>query len=89
MESVVPKSRILFWNVKDGWKPICSFLEIEIPSQLFPHNNPTGNIETGNDFFKSYVLDNELVKNGARNIFLKISFFSFILFYSVFLFINQ
>lgn len=36
----VPKERLLVFNVKDGWGPLCEFLGCEVPSepQEFPHS---------------------------------------------------
>mmetsp|Transcript_5764 Transcript_5764/g.13805 ORF Transcript_5764/g.13805 Transcript_5764/m.13805 type:complete len:270 (-) Transcript_5764:273-1082(-) len=36
----VPKDRLLVFNVKDGWEPLCKFLECEVPSEhkTFPHS---------------------------------------------------
>lgn len=36
IQSRVPKDRLLIWNVKDGWGPICRFLNKDIPKQAFP-----------------------------------------------------
>ena len=33
------KDRLLVYNIKDGWKPLCDFLEKEIPSVQIPHDN--------------------------------------------------
>ena len=42
VRSIVPKNRLLIWNIKDGWKPLCDFLDKPIPSEKFPHLNKTG-----------------------------------------------
>lgn len=33
----VPKERLLEFNVKQGWGPLCKFLEVPVPDQPFPH----------------------------------------------------
>ncbi|KAA3676121.1 uncharacterized protein DEA37_0002233 [Paragonimus westermani] len=33
---VVPKDRLLVYNMKQGWKPLCDFLQIPVPSTPFP-----------------------------------------------------
>jgi len=34
----VPEEKLLVFNVKDGWKPLCDFLEVEVPADKpFPH----------------------------------------------------
>ena len=39
----VPREKLLIFNVKQGWKPLCDFLEIRIPKDghPFPHVNDT------------------------------------------------
>ena len=32
----VPKDRLLIWNVKDGWEPLCKFLGKEVPNIPIP-----------------------------------------------------
>ena len=42
----IPKNRLLVFNVKQGWEPLCNFLEIKnIPNEPFPHLNETGDIK--------------------------------------------
>jgi len=40
----VPKERLLVLNVKDGWEPLCKFLEVKIPSEPFPKLNDKDDI---------------------------------------------
>ena len=35
----VPAERLLVWNPKDGWEPLCEFLEVDVPSEPLPHVN--------------------------------------------------
>ena len=37
----VPKDRLLIWNLKDGWEPICKFLNVPVPDQPIPVLNKT------------------------------------------------
>ena len=37
----VPKDRLLIWNLKDGWEPVCKFLNVPIPDQPIPVLNKT------------------------------------------------
>nr|CAB3263058.1 uncharacterized protein LOC100187240 [Phallusia mammillata] len=39
-----PKDKLLVYNIKDGWEPLCNFLDKEIPPVSFPHKNKGGNI---------------------------------------------
>jgi len=35
----VPKDRLLEYDVRQGWEPLCEFLEAPIPEKPFPHLN--------------------------------------------------
>ncbi|HYV94490.1 MAG TPA: sulfotransferase [Chitinophagales bacterium] len=37
----VPKEKLLVYNVKEGWEPLCRFLNVPIPAKPFPHSNTT------------------------------------------------
>ncbi len=36
VKRVVPKDRLLVFEVKQGWKPLCEFLDLPIPEGDFP-----------------------------------------------------
>ena len=40
----VPKDRLLVFEVKDGWAPLCEFLNVEIPDMPFFYKNKTKNM---------------------------------------------
>jgi hypothetical protein len=37
----VPKERLLVFDVKEGWEPLCAFLGVEAPVTSFPRENST------------------------------------------------
>lgn len=39
VEATVPADRLLVWSPKDGWEPLCEFLEVPVPDQPLPHVN--------------------------------------------------
>ncbi|PKS05041.1 hypothetical protein jhhlp_008407 [Lomentospora prolificans] len=39
LREVVPKDRLHWYEVKDGWEPLCKILNLPIPDVPFPHNN--------------------------------------------------
>jgi hypothetical protein len=41
----VPAERLLVWNPKEGWDPLCDFLEVPVPEQPLPHVNDTENFQ--------------------------------------------
>jgi hypothetical protein len=50
----VPSDRLLVWSVKEGWGPLCEFLEVPVPDQPFPHLNDT-------DTFIDRIVDGSLI----------------------------
>jgi hypothetical protein len=41
VQATVPAERLLVWHPKDGWEPLCEFLEVDVPDQPLPHVNDT------------------------------------------------
>ena len=41
----VPSERLLVWNPKEGWEPLCEFLEVPVPDTPLPHVNDTENFQ--------------------------------------------
>jgi hypothetical protein len=39
VQDYVPAARLLVWEVKDGWEPLCCFLGVAVPDVPFPHLN--------------------------------------------------
>ena len=39
VQAIIPKEKLLIYNVKQGWKPLCEFLGCEIPEEEFPRAN--------------------------------------------------
>lgn len=37
----VPADRLLVWEAKEGWEPLCDFLELPVPDEEFPRVNDT------------------------------------------------
>ncbi|XP_077968547.1 uncharacterized protein LOC144422694 [Styela clava] len=44
VKSTCPKGKLLIYNVKEGWEPLCQFLNREIPDQTFPKVNVKGDL---------------------------------------------
>lgn len=55
VKQAVPADRLLVWEAKEGWEPLCKFLEVEVPSEPFPHANDR-------DTFLGRVIDGALTK---------------------------
>lgn len=41
VKDYVPAGRLLVFDVKQGWEPLCSFLGVDVPDMPFPHANDT------------------------------------------------
>ena len=37
----IPADRFLVFEVKDGWEPLCQFLQVPVPDEPFPNANDT------------------------------------------------
>ena len=43
VQSHVPREKLLVYNVKMGWRPLCEFLDVPVPEQSFPNLSVTSN----------------------------------------------
>ncbi|MEM7534081.1 MAG: sulfotransferase family protein [Chloroflexota bacterium] len=41
VKEAVPSDRLLVYNLKEGWEPLCDFLNVPIPDHPLPHLNDT------------------------------------------------
>ena len=39
IQETIPEERLLIYNVKDGWSPLCKFLDMPLPNVAFPNVN--------------------------------------------------
>jgi len=39
VKEAIPADRLLVFSVKDGWEPLCKFLDLPVPEEPFPHVN--------------------------------------------------
>jgi len=39
VRQLIPAEQLLVYQVKEGWEPLCKFLNVETPSTEFPHTN--------------------------------------------------
>ena len=39
--ATVPRERLLVFDVKQGWEPLCTFLGVAVPKEAFPRTNST------------------------------------------------
>ncbi len=41
VKATVPAERLLVFDVREGWQPLCDFLEVPVPDEPFPNTNTT------------------------------------------------
>ena len=39
VKATVPPEKLLVYDVREGWGPLCAFLDKEVPSEPLPHLN--------------------------------------------------
>lgn len=47
VKSEVPADRLLVWEPREGWEPLCDFLEVGVPSDPLPNVNDTRAFKDG------------------------------------------
>jgi hypothetical protein len=47
VKSTVPADRLLVWDPKEGWEPLCEFLGVGVPDEPLPHLNDTASFKEG------------------------------------------
>ena len=62
VQSRVPAEDLLVWKVKDGWEPLCKFLNCPIPEGPIPHDNRTGDVK----FMDDFSLNVKVTQDGLR-----------------------
>jgi Sulfotransferase domain len=50
----IPEDRLLVWNVREGWEPLCRFLEVDVPQAQFPRLNDS-------KMFVDRIIDGSLI----------------------------
>lgn len=58
VKATVPPERLLVFDVKEGWEPLCNFLGVPIPAEPFPNTN------AGNDNVNRLM--GEMVENDMK-----------------------
>ena len=52
----IPKDKLLVYEVKDGWEPLCNFLNLPVPEIPFFHKNKTKNMGHMSRFINSMFI---------------------------------
>ena len=48
VKKTVPSEKLLVFEVKDGWQPLCDFLKVPVPDIPFPHSNDSKSFQKNN-----------------------------------------
>ena len=62
VKKTIPKEKLLVWNLKDGWEPLCTFLDVPIPDVPIPKENTTGDFNWAQEYF----LQDPVTRNGIK-----------------------
>ena len=65
VRATVPAERLLEWSPKDGWRPLCEFLELPIPDEPVPHINDTQQFVEQITRFSVQVLSDTVLNEGV------------------------
>jgi hypothetical protein len=63
VKKYVPPERLLIYNVKEGWEPLCAFLGVEVPKDKpFPHLNDRAEFTNrGRQRFRMLIVQGSLI----------------------------
>ena len=45
VKNTVPSDKLLVFEVKEGWGPLCKFLDVPVPNIPFPNTNDTAQMK--------------------------------------------
>ena len=62
VKKTIPKENLLIWNLKDGWEPLCTFLDVPIPDVPIPRENTTGDFKWAEEYF----YQDKVTRNGIK-----------------------
>ncbi|ORY06455.1 hypothetical protein K493DRAFT_322526 [Basidiobolus meristosporus CBS 931.73] len=55
VKRVVPANKLLVFEVKEGWEPLCKFLGKPVPDEPFPHVNDTAEMQARMEKYKAML----------------------------------
>ena len=55
VKATVPEDRLLVFHVKEGWEPLCKFLDVPVPETEFPRVNDTKSFQKNMKFLRAMV----------------------------------
>lgn len=55
IKKIVPRERLLVFNVKEGWEPLCRFLDKDVPPWEFPRGNDREGFVRALDIYNAQI----------------------------------
>jgi hypothetical protein len=55
IQRIVPAAQLFVFNVKEGWTPLCEFLDHEVPDRPFPRRNDVVTFERNTQAFGAFI----------------------------------
>ena len=46
VKELIPRNQLLIYDVRDGWEPLCRFLDVPVPNDAFPRLNDSQAMRT-------------------------------------------
>jgi len=75
MKESIPKEKLLVFNVKEGWEPLCKFFNVPIPNEPFPNFNDS-------EIFRNSYQNLHKIGEDLK-LFFQICLFIFVVFVSI------
>ena len=57
VQAGISADRLLTYEVKEGWGPLCKFLEVTVPDTVFPHINDTAETKSMIDYMMEHGME--------------------------------
>ena len=80
LQQEAPKDKLLVFDVKEGWEPLCKFLEKDIPDKPFPWRNIGGKGYLTKQYINKF--ETQAYKEMLFALVLAVIFFCTLFFYS-------
>ena len=77
VKATIPNDKLLVYSVKEGWKPLCEFLEVPVPNIPFPHLNNTQDFKQRLESYKHLILATNIIAFSVPTVLLGVGAYFF------------
>jgi len=81
VQMTIPSENLLVWNLKDGWGPVCKFLNKPVPDMPIPRENVTGDLK----WAQENLYESDIFQRSSIYFLLSVIVFITIIFLIIFL----